>query len=178
MFENELGRIDLLVLDVDGVMTDGKIIVAPNGDEIKEFNVRDGAGIKYWRRAGKKVAIISGRKSQAIAIRARDLGADAVRLDAKDKMLAYEQILQELQVAKDRVAVMGDDLPDLPVMKQCAFPVAVADAVWEVKQAAAYITKLGGGQGCVREVVELILKQSGLWNQILSRYLPNQDRAR
>lgn len=166
----DYSQIDLLVLDVDGVMTDGRIILTPSGQEVKAFHVRDGSGMKYWRRAGKKIAMISGRNSQAVALRAGELEVDALRLGAKTKLPAYLEVLDELKIPADRVAVMGDDLPDLPLMLDCAFPVAVADAAEEVKQAAAYVTSAPGGAGCVREVIELILKRAGLWETITARY--------
>ena len=171
-------KIDLLVLDVDGVMTDGKVILTPAGEEIKEFHARDGAGIKYWRRVGKKVAIITGRGSPVIAARAKELEVDAFRINAKAKLPAYREVLAELGVTPDRTAVMGDDLPDLPLLRRCAFPVAVADAVSELRAAAAYVTQACGGQGAVREVIELILKNTGDWQTILSRYTGDSEETR
>jgi len=169
-----LAGIELLVLDVDGVLTDGRITLTPQGDEIKSFDAKDGAGMKYWRRAGRKLAIISGRDSPAVTRRARELGVDAVRIGAKDKLPAYLDILAELGVTEGRSAVMGDDLPDLPMMTRCALSMAPADAVAEVKAAAAYVTKLPGGAGCVREAIEMILKTAGAWEQIMARYVPGQ----
>lgn len=166
----DYSKIDLLVLDVDGVMTDGKIILTPAGEEIKEFHVRDGSGMKFWRRAGKKIAIITGRGSPVIALRAKDLGVDALRIDARNKLPAYQEVLAELNVPADRTAVMGDDLPDLPLMFRCALPIAVADACDEVRQAAKYVTRVPGGRGAVREAIELILKASGAWQNIMARY--------
>lgn len=165
-------KIDLLVLDVDGVLTDGRIVLTPGGEEIKSFHARDGAGMRLWRRAGGKLAIISGRSSQAVTIRAADLDVDAVRLGAKQKLAAYREVLSELGASEDRTAVVGDDLMELPLMARCAFPVAVADAAMEVREAAAYVTKLPGGCGAVREVIELILKKAGRWDLVVRRYLP------
>jgi 3-deoxy-D-manno-octulosonate 8-phosphate phosphatase (KDO 8-P phosphatase) len=127
--------------------------------------------MKYWKRAGKKLAIISGRGSSAVTHRARELDIDVVRLNIKDKRPALEEILAELDLTLEQTAVMGDDLPDLPMLRACGFPVAVADAVEELKAAACYVTKLPGGCGCVRETIELILKQSGRWDEIMARYL-------
>jgi len=169
----DLTKIDLLVLDVDGVLTDGRIVLTSGGDEIKAFHVRDGSGMKYWKRVGKKLAFVSGRGSPAVTRRARELDVDAVRLEAKDKLPAYEEILAELAVPEDRSAVVGDDLTDLPIMLRCGFAVAVADAVDEVKSRASYVTRAAGGAGAVREVIELILKKAGLWEQILARYIPH-----
>ena len=179
MGEVDYSKIDLLVLDVDGVLTDGRITLTPSGEEIKTFHVRDGSGMKYWRRAGKKLAMISGRGSSAAARRAEELGVDFVRLNLKDKLPAYEQALRDLGVGAEAAAVVGDDLTDLPMMRRCGLPIAVADAPEEVQQAAAYVTRLPGGAGCVREVIELILKSSELWNTIMQRYLTEtKDRER
>jgi len=165
-----LARIDLLILDVDGVLTDGKIILTPGGDEIKEFHARDGAGMKYWRRVGKKLAVISGRGSPAVSRRLADLGVDTYRTMALDKVPALRSVLAELNITADRTAVIGDDLPDLPLLRTCALPIAVADAVPELHEVATYITKLPGGQGAVREAIEMILRPTGLWAKILERY--------
>ena len=168
----DYGSIKLLVLDVDGVLTNGQIILAPDGQEVKAFHVRDGSGMKYWKRTGRKLAIITARSSQAVVQRAREMDVDAVRLNAKDKLPAYESVLAELGVSPGETAAVGDDLPDLPILWRCALPVAVADAVDEVKRAAAYVTRLEGGAGAVRELIELILKQAGAWEAVLARYVP------
>lgn len=171
----DYSQIELLVLDVDGVLTDGRIMLTPAGDEIKVFHARDGAGMKYWQRAGGKLAIISGRGSQAVSIRAKELGVDFVRLNAKDKLPAFEEAMAELGVSADRTAAIGDDLTDLPILRRCAMPIAVCDAPQEVRDAAAYVTRLPGGAGCVREVVELILKESGKWDGIMARYTADKQ---
>lgn len=163
-------KIKLLVLDVDGVLTDGKIILTPTGQEIKEFHVRDGSGMKYWQRVGGKIAIISGRGSRAISLRAKELGVDALRLNAKNKLPAFESVLEELGVAAECTAVVGDDLPDLPLLRNCGLGIAVSDAVAEVKATAQLVTKLKGGKGAVREIIELILKRSQRWKLVLERY--------
>ena len=178
MSEIDYSGIELLVVDVDGVLTDGRIRLASNGDEIKAFHVRDGSGIKYWARVGKKTAFISGRASPAVVRRAEELGVDAVRLNAKDKLPVCREVLEGLGLTFPQTAVIGDDLTDLPLLRRCAFPVAVADAAEEVRQAAAYVTRLPGGAGCVRETIELILKQSGLWETVLQRYLRTDEDAR
>lgn len=172
----DFNNIDLLVLDVDGVLTNGQIILTASGEEIKAFHVRDGAGMKYWRRCGKKIAMITGRGCPAVEHRARDLGVDAFRFKALDKLPVFREVLAEMGVAPDRTAVMGDDLPDIPLLRRCAFPVAVADAADEVKQHAAYVTKAAGGCGAVREVIELILKKTDRWAGIMSRYLSDEEK--
>ena len=177
MDEIDFSRIELLVLDVDGVLTDGRIMLTGDGDEVKTFHVRDGSGMKYWKRVGRKLAIISGRSSPAVTRRAKELDVDTVRLNVKDKLPAFEEVLGELDIPAERTTVIGDDLTDIPLLLRCAWPVAVADAPEEVRSRAAYVTRAAGGAGCVREVIELILKQTGLWDDILSRYVPD-DRER
>jgi 3-deoxy-D-manno-octulosonate 8-phosphate phosphatase (KDO 8-P phosphatase) len=169
--EIDYAKIDLLVLDVDGVMTDGGITLGASGEELKTFHVRDGSGMKYWRRAGGKIAMLTGRSSPAVAARAKELGVEALRMGLQEKLPAYRQVLAELGASEDRVAAIGDDLPDLPLLRHCGFPVAVADAVEEVRLSAAYVTKVRGGAGAVREVVELLLRGGGKWEGIVARYL-------
>lgn len=164
-------KIELLVLDVDGVLTDGRITLTPDGEEIKSFNARDGAGMKYWKRVGKKLAIISGRGSPAVTRRAKELDVDIVRLSVKDKLPVYEEVLKELGLSPDQVAAIGDDLTDIPILRNCAFSATVPDAGEEVRQVANYVTQRAGGLGAAREVIELILKGAGLWDRIMERYL-------
>ena len=163
-------QIELLVLDVDGVLTDGRINIASDGTEFKSFDVTDGAGIKYWMHAGRQVVIISGRACASVTLRAAELGITSVRQNMKDKLPAYLSVLEELNVPAQRTAVMGDDLPDLPLMRRCGFPIAPANGCEEARQAAALVTGRGGGAGAVREAVEYLLKASGAWEQILRRY--------
>ena len=162
--------VELLVLDVDGVLTDGRIIYTDSGELIKVFDVTDGSGIKYWHRAGKSSAIISGRTSKAVNVRAAELGIVHVLQDVKDKLPVLKELLRRLDIDPARVAYVGDDLMDLPAMRMVGFPVAVAQARPEVIQAAQYVTLASGGRGAVRDVVEVILKAQGLWEDILTRY--------
>ncbi len=166
----QLQPITTLILDVDGVMTDGSIIYPSSGEEVKAFNVRDGSGLKYWTRSGGKSAIISGRTSPAVERRAEELGFNAVELLAKDKLPALQRVLAKLGVTPQECAYLGDDLPDLPPMRRVGLPLAVADAAPEVRAAAAAITLLPGGRGAVREVIEAILQAQGKWAAILARY--------
>ncbi len=172
MPETDFRRLQLLVLDVDGVMTDGRIILTPDGHEIKAFDCKDGAGIKYWICAGGQVAFISGRSSPAVQVRADELGVQIVRMHAKDKLSVYREVLAELGLDAAQAVVMGDDLPDLPLLRECGFSAGPSDAVPEVRQAVDYITTLPGGRGCVREAIDLVLKKSGRWGGIMARYLP------
>lgn len=164
-------EIRLLVLDVDGVMTDGRILLDAQGQEIKQFNSLDGAGIKYWQRAGGQVAIISGRNSLAVVHRASELGITLVRQGAKQKLPVYLAMLKELGLPESQAAVMGDDLPDLPLMLRCGYAIAPPNAVDEVKSASALVTSRQGGCGAVREAIERLLRYNGQWDMILQRYL-------
>jgi len=175
MAEVDFNNIELLVLDVDGVLTDGRITYGDRGEEIKSFHVRDGSGMKYWKRCGRKLAFVTGRGSPAVTQRAAELGVDAVRMNAKDKLPAFHEVLVELGVPADRTAVIGDDLTDLPMLRRCAYPVAVADAAEELQAAACYVTHLPGGAGAVRETIEHILKAAGQWRDILARYLTEDE---
>ena len=151
-------RIKLLVLDVDGVLTDGRLWFGAEGEALKVFHVRDGAGIKALQAAGISVAIISGRASAAVARRAAELGIRHVRQGADDKAAALGELLRETGVAASLTACMGDDTPDLAVMALVALPIAVADAHPSVLAAAHHVTRLGGGRGAVREICDLLIE--------------------
>jgi len=168
---SKLDDIKLLVLDVDGVLTDGTIIVDSRGEESKFFNAVDGHGIRLWRRAGLKVAFISGRASPPVDRHAEKLGVDYVYQDCHYKLPVLEKLVEELGLSADDVAYVGDDLPDLPAIKYAGFGVAVAGAVEEVKQHADYITTKQGGNGAVREVIEYLLRNTGRWQEVMKRYL-------
>jgi len=163
-------NIKLLLLDVDGILTDGSVTITESGEEIKTFFVRDGSGIRFFRRGGGMVALLTGRGSPAVLRRAEDLDVNTVRLNASVKLPVYLDILKELNVTCDQTAVMGDDLMDLPLMDHCGFAATVADAVDEVKNKAHYIANAPGGRGAVREVVEIIMKRAGTWAGIMQRY--------
>jgi 3-deoxy-D-manno-octulosonate 8-phosphate phosphatase (KDO 8-P phosphatase) len=163
-------RIKLLLMDCDGVLTDGQLELLENGDEQKTFHARDGQGISLFHRAGWKTGIISGRTSSAVERRAQDLTMAYVRQQAKDKIEALEEILAEAEVSPNECAYIGDDVADIPVMLRVGLAVAVADAVAETKQAAHYITELKGGRGAVREVTDLILKAQGRWDELMKRF--------
>ena len=161
--------VKLLILDVDGVLTDGR--VAPTADDEwgKRFHVHDGCAIKLWKRCGGKVAILSGREGRGVAGRAAELGIDWVKLGVADKLAGYEAILASADCVDEAVAYVGDDLPDLGPMSRCAWPVAVADAIPEVKRTAQYVTRRAGGCGAVAEVIELILRKQKRWSPALLR---------
>ena len=166
--------VELVILDVDGVLTDGTISLDENGVERKHFHVRDGSGIKYMMRAGLRVAIISGRESNANIVRARELGIEDVYQNAKVKLVPYQQLLAKLGLTDEKVCVVGDDLPDLPLVRRAGFGVAVADAAQELKIEADYVTGTPGGRGAVREVAELILRTQGKWAGVTRRYYEDE----
>ncbi|NLX06172.1 MAG: HAD hydrolase family protein [Phycisphaerae bacterium] len=166
----QLEQIELLVLDVDGVLTAGEVILTDAGNMIYQFCTQDGSGIKYWHRCGGKTAIITGRESKAVLIRAQQLGIQYVYQAALKKIEAYRRCLAETGVDPAAVCYVGDDLPDLPPMRYCGYPVAVANAVEPIKEAAAFVTARSGGQGAVREVIERILQAQGKWSGILEGY--------
>ena len=160
-------KIELLILDVDGVLTDGSITYTNELVEIKRFHVRDGSGLKFWHLMGKRSAIISGRTSLATEHRARELGISTVVQGCSDKLRAFETVLREMGFRADQVCAVGDDLPDLPVLDAAGLGVAVADACPEVRDRAAYVTSALGGHGAVRETIEWLLKLQGLWDRVV-----------
>ena len=162
--KNALKKIKVLVMDVDGVLTDGRIIVDSNGVESKNFDVQDGLGIVFLHKCGIKTAIISARESGVVAFRAKDLKIDKTYVGVYPKLGAFENMLKEFNVQEDEVCFIGDDLADLAIMRRCGVSIAVANAVFEVKQIAHHVTNKKGGRGAVREVVELILKAQGHWS--------------
>jgi 3-deoxy-D-manno-octulosonate 8-phosphate phosphatase (KDO 8-P phosphatase) len=167
---DRLAQIKLLLLDVDGVMTDGRIIFDSNGIESKFFNVKDGHGIKLLQRAGIEVGIISGRASQVVANRAAELGITRLFQGALDKLAVYQEIIRETGLADAQIAFMGDDVIDLPVLSRVGFAAAPADAVEEVLPHVQFIARNRGGWGAVREVCDLILKAQGSWESVTARY--------
>lgn len=169
----DAGPIRALILDVDGVLTDGGIWIENTGVEaVKRFDVKDGAGIKYWHRVGYKSALLTGRGAPSVLCRAQELGIHSVQTQAKQKLPALGTILQDLEIPAVACAYVGDDLPDLPPMRAVGLAITVADAVAEVKEAARFVTERPGGQGAVREVVEALLKAQGRWGEIMARYEP------
>ncbi|MFA5355005.1 MAG: HAD-IIIA family hydrolase [Thermodesulfovibrionales bacterium] len=162
--------IKLLVLDVDGVLTDGSIILDNEGNEFKSFHVRDGHGIKMLGKAGIPVAIITGRYSKVVERRAHELGISEVYQKCHIKTVAYEELLAKTGVSDSEVAYIGDDVVDIPLFKRVGLPVAVADADDEAKAEAALITQARGGRGAVREICELLMKAQGKWEGIISDY--------
>lgn len=155
--------IELLLVDVDGTLTDGRITFTDAGEEIKSFHVRDGVGIRIWRQSGKRVAIVTGRSSPIVNRRAVELEIDLVVQDASDKLVALRRILSETSLRAEQVCAIGDDLPDLPVLKECGIGIAVGDAAAELKSIANHVTSAPGGHGAVREAIEWLMRGQGTW---------------
>jgi YrbI family 3-deoxy-D-manno-octulosonate 8-phosphate phosphatase len=170
MLEVRAGKIKLLLLDVDGVMTDCHITLNERGEEIKSFNVKDGLGLKLLMDAGIEVAIISGRKSSAVAHRAGELGIKDVYQGVNDKQALCRRLIRNKGYQKQVVCSVGDDLPDLAMFTESGVRVAVADAAEEVRQQADFITKNRGGSGAVREVCEWILQCQGKWSTLVKGF--------
>jgi 3-deoxy-D-manno-octulosonate 8-phosphate phosphatase (KDO 8-P phosphatase) len=156
-------KIKLLILDVDGVMTDGRIIYDNFGDEFKAFDVQDGYGLTLWWKAGLKSAIVTAKKSRIVSRRAKVCHITKVFMNAKDKGAVYGKLLKAFNLLDEEVCFVGDDLIDLPIMKRAGLAVAVPYSRPEIKELAHYITKAEGGRGAIREIVELILKAQDRW---------------
>ncbi|MCM2308343.1 MAG: phenylphosphate carboxylase subunit delta [Sulfuritalea sp.] len=161
--------IKLVILDVDGVMTDGRIVIDDNGVESRNFDIKDGMGVVVLMMSGVEVAIITSKKSGAVRHRAEELKIKRFYEGIKKKTEPYEEILKEMGITDAQVAYVGDDLVDLSMMKRVGLPIAVGDAVEDVKNHAAYVTVARGGYGAVREAAEMILKAQGKWDKILSK---------
>ena len=164
-------NLKLLILDVDGVLTDGQLYFSDQHTELKAFSVQDGLGIRLLLRSGVEIAVITSRSSPLVEWRMQSLGVKHIYQGAHAKLPVFRQLMKELQIDPSQVAYMGDDWPDLPVMQQVGIPIAVANAVVEVSDRAAYHTVRGGGCGAVREVADLILKAKGRHAGELARYL-------
>ncbi len=157
----------LLILDVDGVLTDGAIIFDDSGQQARRFHIRDGLGLVMWRAVGGKVALLTSKRSPATMARAQMLGVDLIEQGADDKLPGFERLLQAAGVSAAQTAYMGDDLLDLPVLRRVAYPMTVSDAADEVIAVARYVTTRPGGCGAVREAVEHLLKRQSRWDEAL-----------
>ena len=163
-------RISVLLLDVDGTLTDGRIVYAEYGDELKSFDVQDGASLVFWHRAGLKSAVISGRTSRLVKRRAKEMRIDFLAQGQLLKLPAYERMLKRFRVSDEQVCAVCDDLMELPIARRVGLAVAVPNAVEEIKHGSHYVTRREGGRGAVRETVDLILKAKGVWEQVLQKY--------
>ncbi len=164
-------KLKLLILDVDGVLTDGKLFFDNEGNEYKAFHSRDGHGIKLLRQTGVEVAVISGRKSNSVALRMKNLGIEYVYQGHENKIAAFNEIIEKLRITPDQAAHVGDDLLDLPIMTRVGLAIAVDDANFAVKQRADWCTTLPGGHGAVREVCDLIMQAQGRFEDVVNAYL-------
>lgn len=164
-------KIRLVIFDVDGVLTDGSLYLADSGEEIKAFNSHDGHGIKMLRASGVKIAIITGRESRCVELKAKDLGVTLVYQGAKNKLPVFEALLEKLELDASACAYVGDDLIDLPVMLRCGFAVCVPAAPALVKKHAHYVTRLEGGRGAAREICEIVMRAQDTLDGLLAAYL-------
>ena len=167
---DKLKRIKLLLLDVDGVLTDGHIIYNDNGSETKEFHAKDGLGLKLLMDAGIQVGIVTGRTSEAMVHRCKNLGITLIFDQVRDKAKALEHVMDQTKMLADEIAFIGDDLPDLPIMRRVGLPIAVRDAHEIVLGSSEIVTSAKGGAGAVREICEAILKAKGLWEKTINQY--------
>ncbi|WP_332695112.1 KdsC family phosphatase [Halalkalibacter lacteus] len=164
-------NIKLLVLDVDGVLTDGKLFIGSDGEEYKAFHTQDGMGISLARYTGMKIAIITGRKSPAVEKRANELKIDYVYQGIHDKLSVLHDIMSDLGITLDEVCYIGDDINDLPILQVVGYPAAPANAVGPVKADVQYVAKANGGEGAVREILDRLLAEQYDYNQLLNDYL-------
>ena len=163
-------KIKALIVDIDGVMTDGRIIYSIYGDELKFFDVQDGLGISLLQRAGIKTFIITAKKSRIVKMRARDMNITKAYQGFSEKLIPFNKLLAKYKLSADEVCFIGDDLIDIPVLKRAGFAVAVSNAVDEVKRNAHYTTQKTGGRGAVREICDLLLKSQSKWESATARY--------
>ncbi len=163
MYFEKLKNIKAFIFDVDGVLTNGDITVAENGDQMRHFNVKDGYAINHAIKSGYYIAVISGGRSQGVLSRLNGLGVKDVFLGISHKLEVYERVVADMQLKPEEILYMGDDIPDLDVMKKVGLPTCPADACEEVKAAAEYISPVLGGRGCVRDVIEKVLKIQDQW---------------
>lgn len=169
--ENNLKPIRLILSDVDGVLTDGRVVLDNQGIESKQFHIRDGMGIRLWQKAGNPFAIVTGRSSHVVQIRATELGIETVRQGVADKLPVVQEILSNLNLQPTDACYIGDDLPDIPAMNFVEFAVAPADACPEARQAAQLVTQTAGGKGAVREAIEHVLRGQSRWDELIKKYV-------
>ena len=169
--EDRCRNIELVLSDVDGVLTSGGIVFDNQGIESKEFHIRDGLGIRLWQRAGFRFGILTARTSHIVRLRAVELGIDIVRQGFEDKLPVAQQLIAQQGLQMEQVCYIGDDLSDLPVIRRVGLGVAVSDAANEVRSAADWVTETAGGRGAVRELIETLLKAKNRWDDLIRKYL-------
>jgi len=168
--EDRLQAVQLVLSDVDGVLTDGGVVYDNQGIETKRFHIHDGLGIRLWQRAGLRFGVVTSRNSHIVMVRCAELGIELVRQGVDKKLPSVRQLVSDLGLTAEQVCYIGDDLPDLPVIRWAGLGVAVANATPEVRESAAHVTRLAGGEGAVRETIELILRTQRRWDELLRHY--------
>lgn len=168
-------RVELILLDVDGVLTDGQILIIPDAQgavhEYKMFNVQDGVGLTFARRVGLRLGILTGRTSETVAVRARELGMEVIEQGSMNKLDTYQKIREKVQLEDSNICFMGDDLQDLPCLRRAGFAVGPANSQEDIKKYCHMVTQHEGGHGAVREMLEFVIRAQGKWEQIMARYL-------
>ncbi|MGL4970918.1 MAG: KdsC family phosphatase [Cetobacterium sp.] len=167
--------IKLIVLDVDGTLTDGKLYISNSGDEMKAFNVKDGLGITQAIAQGKEVVIITGKTSDIVNKRCKELGIKEIHQGIKNKIATLDSILEKYNISYENVAYMGDDLIDLAVMKKCKLAASPKDSIQEILEISNFISTKNGGEGAVREFIEYILKKENLWQNVVNNFIPTEQ---
>lgn len=162
-FKEDIAKVEAFVFDVDGVFTDGGIIPLANGDFIRKYNAKDGYAVAYAVKHGYKVVIISGGRGETLAKRFKHLNVSELHIDVSDKLSCLNEIIERNGWNRENVLFMGDDIPDLECMRAVGLPVAPADAAWECIEASRYVSEFAGGQGCVRDIIEQVLRAHGVW---------------
>ncbi|MBN1871585.1 MAG: HAD-IIIA family hydrolase [Candidatus Omnitrophica bacterium] len=170
MIEQKAKNIKLLIMDVDGVLTDGRIVYTDGGDQLKFFSVLDGMGLALLSKSGIKSAILTAKKSRIVTERAKDMHIDRVYQDAVNKLKVFKEVLSDFKVKSDEVCFIGDDVLDIPVLRKVGLAVSVPNAVSEVKNEVHYITIKHGGKGAVREVIDMILKHQGKMDSVIKKF--------
>jgi 3-deoxy-D-manno-octulosonate 8-phosphate phosphatase (KDO 8-P phosphatase) len=168
--EDRLQAVQLVLSDVDGVLTDGGVVYDNHGIETQRFHIHDGLGIRLWQRAGLRFGVVTSRNSHIVMVRCAELGIELVRQGVDKKLPSVRQLVSDLGLTAEQVCYIGDDLPDLPVIRWAGLGVAVANATPEVRESAAHVTRLAGGEGAVRETLELILRTQRRWDELLRHY--------
>lgn len=163
-FKEKLKKVNTFIFDVDGVLTDGSLLVMPDGEFLRRMNIKDGYAMALAVKRGYRIAIISGGHSSGVPVRLKRLGIEEVFMGVENKLVVYEQLLEKYNLTDEQILYMGDDIPDLPLIKRCGVPTCPADAVTEILQKSIYVSSREGGQGCVRDVIEQVLRLHGNWD--------------
>ena len=163
-FKEKLQKVNTFIFDVDGVLTDGSLLVMPDGEFLRRMNIKDGYAMALAVKRGYRIAIISGGHSSGVPVRLKRLGIEEVFMGVENKLVVYEQLLEKYNLADEQILYMGDDVPDLPLIKRCGVPCCPADAVTEILQKSIYVSSREGGQGCVRDIIEQVLRLHGNWD--------------